>query len=585
MIQILASAFFILISITKLSHGFSECPNSNLADPNISGVTDCQSWLAYVQYQGINPVTWCSISANYQKCCLTCQNYQALSTCADIAVSSDCLAKKLAGQCNLVLADSNTVGFYCQKTCGLCTNTAFSVTALTCTNLVKTCNTGSCSAVTYFSTNTIKCSCPASLAGSYCQRANSCVNKPCGNGVCTSVDDENILYKCTCAPGYSGINCQTFVDPCKSFPCQNSGVCLTNATNASDFFCICLPQYSGSTCQNPVKGTCSPNPCNGGLCSLDTSSGTTKCLCPPGYGGELCQNTICSPNPCLNNGVCTISSNSLNLSGGTFTCTCPAGFSGSLCQNYVNPCLTGSSNPCQNGGTCTPISSVQVYCTCPLYYTGPFCSTYTNNCGQYLCQNNGICTTQSSGVVGCTCLPGYSGAYCQFNNNVNACSTTTCYNGGTCVVVGGQPQCSCKAGFTGFYCQTPTACGSYSCQNGGTCRYNGAGYSCLCPANVYGTNCEYVVTTSTCNSGDNNPVSCATYRASGFCSFTYSLNSVPVPIYCPSSCGLCRQVSSCSDSQQSCLAWANANQCSVVNSIDPNLCKRSCGLCGNLIKK
>ena len=53
---------------------FSECSNSGLADPSISGVTDCPSWLAYLQSTGQDVVSWCSNSANYQKCCITCRS-------------------------------------------------------------------------------------------------------------------------------------------------------------------------------------------------------------------------------------------------------------------------------------------------------------------------------------------------------------------------------------------------------------------------------------------------------------------------------------------------------------------------------
>jgi len=64
---------FILNMVLKF-FSFQECPNSALADPNISGVTNCLSWLAYLQSQGTNILQWCSVSANYQKCCLTCQS-------------------------------------------------------------------------------------------------------------------------------------------------------------------------------------------------------------------------------------------------------------------------------------------------------------------------------------------------------------------------------------------------------------------------------------------------------------------------------------------------------------------------------
>lgn len=51
-----------------------ECPNSGVQDPNVVGVTDCLSWLAYLQTQSVNVLTWCANSTNFQKCCLTCQS-------------------------------------------------------------------------------------------------------------------------------------------------------------------------------------------------------------------------------------------------------------------------------------------------------------------------------------------------------------------------------------------------------------------------------------------------------------------------------------------------------------------------------
>ena len=53
---------------------FKECQNSKLPDPKIPGVTDCLSWTASVQKQGVDLVKWCSNTDNYQKCCLTCRS-------------------------------------------------------------------------------------------------------------------------------------------------------------------------------------------------------------------------------------------------------------------------------------------------------------------------------------------------------------------------------------------------------------------------------------------------------------------------------------------------------------------------------
>lgn len=47
---------------------------------------------------------------------------------------------------------------------------------------------------------------------------------PCQNGAnCTDTGAGG--YVCACAPGYTGINCETEIDECQPNPCQNSGIC------------------------------------------------------------------------------------------------------------------------------------------------------------------------------------------------------------------------------------------------------------------------------------------------------------------------------------------------------------------------
>lgn len=179
-----------------------------------------------------------------------------------------------------------------------------------------------------------------------------------------------------------------------------------------------------------------------------------------------------------------------------------------------------------------------------------------------------------------------------FFPKVNSCVTNPCMNGGICSInSAGQQVCTCQNGYNGNLCQNIISIGSCAinpCGAGSVCvdlSSQGGTYTCQCAANYYGRNCQYFVTTAMCNAGDSNAAFCSVWRTLGFCSFTYSYQQVPVPIYCPTSCGLCRGVSSCQDSQANCAIWANFNLCPTINARDPNLCKRSCGLCGNLIKK
>ena len=70
------------------------------------------------------------------------------------------------------------------------------------------------------------------------------------------------MYKCTCTPGWTGVNCQTDIDECLSYPCVN-GVC-NNLLN--DYNCTCYAGYTGKNCDVNIN-ECASNPCaNGGVC-------------------------------------------------------------------------------------------------------------------------------------------------------------------------------------------------------------------------------------------------------------------------------------------------------------------------------
>ena len=54
---------------------------------------------------------------------------------------------------------------------------------------------------------------------------------------------------CTCANGFTGLNCETEVNECSSAPCKNSGTCTDEV---SGYMCSCASTYTGSTCETKI---------------------------------------------------------------------------------------------------------------------------------------------------------------------------------------------------------------------------------------------------------------------------------------------------------------------------------------------
>uniref|UniRef100_A0A8B9P1J8 Neurocan n=1 Tax=Apteryx owenii TaxID=8824 RepID=A0A8B9P1J8_APTOW len=80
-------------------------------------------------------------------------------------------------------------------------------------------------------------------------RCPPCDNNPClHGGTCRA---NGTVCGCSCAPGFTGENCEIDIDDCLSSPCQNGGTCI-DEINA--FVCLCLPSYSGSRCEKDTEG-------------------------------------------------------------------------------------------------------------------------------------------------------------------------------------------------------------------------------------------------------------------------------------------------------------------------------------------
>jgi hypothetical protein len=165
------------------------------------------------------------------------------------------------------------------------------------------------------------------------------------------------------------------------------------------------------------------------------------------------------------------------------------------------------------------------------------------------------------------------------------CRKNPCNNGGKCSILNNSEVCVCVNGYSGDKCEIEETmlertCANNPCENGATCKdqnsSSGGLYFCECAANFYGKNCNYEVTDKICNSGDSNG-NCTVWKSLEMCNFRYTYNLIPIPVYCPTTCGLCKDISGCIDEQANCAVWASMGLCGEVDNA--NICKKSCGTC------
>lgn len=69
----------------------------------------------------------------------------------------------------------------------------------------------------------------------------NCTGTPCVHGVCVD-DPDNGTYRCYCSDGYTGYDCQTDYDDCRSLPCLFGGTCVDEVAGYS---CLCHGGYTG----------------------------------------------------------------------------------------------------------------------------------------------------------------------------------------------------------------------------------------------------------------------------------------------------------------------------------------------------
>lgn len=356
-------------------------------------------------------------------------------------------------------------------------------------------NGGTCSP----SGSTFACACASGFTGTDCSTAVTCpaAVAPANGMVSGSSTSIGATVNYTCNSGYnlSGASsatctqtsattaawspaaptCVAIVDPCSPNPCQNGGTCANSGGNA---VCTCADGYSGTTCATKANCGALTAPMNGGVStSPDTLLGATAMYtCNSGYtligsNTRSCSGTgpgtaawsgtppscmmmtadPCSPNPCLNGGMCA-------NSGGNAVCTCQPGYSGTTCQTPVT--CTGASDP-TNGtvsATSTNYPNSVTYSCNPGYTlsgtamracgTSGSWATAAPTCTANACSPN--LTAPANGTVSTT--TGTTGTVATYGCNsgymLTGASSTICQTNG----MWSNPAPTCVA----------TSCGSYT---------------------------------------------------------------------------------------------------------------------------
>ncbi|XP_044251538.1 protein serrate isoform X1 [Drosophila takahashii] len=377
-----------------------------------------------------------------------------------------------------------------------------------------------------------ECECRPGWRGPLC---NECMVYPgCKHGSCNGS-----AWKCVCDTNWGGILCDQDLNFCGTHePCKHGGTCENTAPDK--YRCTCAEGLSGEQCEI-VEHPCATRPCrNGGTCTLMPTSRRSATLGRSSMGRPVSRrNSMRSldhlrPEGQPQNGS---SSSGLGLAMGSlqlqqqlapdFTCGCAAGWTGPTCEINIDECAGG---PCEHGGTCVDLIG-GFRCECPPEWHGDVCQVDVNECEAPHSAGvaaNALLTTTATAIIGsnlsssallaaltsavastsmaigpcinarecrnqpgsfaCVCKEGWGGVTCA--ENLDDC-VGQCRNGAKCIDLVNDYKCACAAGYTGRDCETDIdECATSPCRNGGECVDMVGKFNCICPLGYSGSLCE-----------------------------------------------------------------------------------------------
>ncbi len=269
---------------------------------------------------------------------------------------------------------------------------------------------------------------------------------------------------------------------------------------------LAAPTNGTVTVPSTTYGSIGTYSCNSGYALTGNTTTTCSAAGTWSNAAPTCIATVtpCTPNPCLNSGVCTVV-------GAGYTCACAAGYGGTNCGTPVQ-CSSGVSAPTNGGVSATSAS-----------YGNSV--TYSCNSGYSLASGSATRTCQADGTFSgtqptcgaVTC----SGAVAPQNGTVSASSATfgnnvtyACNSGYT---VTGSASRACQA--NGTFAGTAPTCAPVNC--GTPTLTNG---TATAPVTTFGATVTYA-----CSAG---------YGIVGAATATCQANATwPTPPTCVVDCG------------------------------------------------